>query len=48
VRRPEPTAVDRLTLTAPARRLGNVLRFCGENTRELEKSVKLSLGDFFM
>ena len=40
-------AEDRLKFTAPAQRLGNVLRFCGENTRESEKSVKLSLGDFF-
>jgi hypothetical protein len=28
--------------------LGNVLRFRGENTREIEKSVKLSLGDFLL
>ena len=35
-------------LTAPARRLGNVLRFWGEITRDGEKSVKLSLGDFYL
>ena len=35
-------------LTAPARRLGKVLRFWGVITRDGEKSVKLSLGDFYL
>jgi len=33
-------------VSTTAWRLCNALRFWGESTREVEKSVKLSLGDF--